>query len=213
MIDTGLRGRVAVVPGANHGIGAATARALAAEGARVLVTYLRLPLEEALARRAAAGESDTPREAQYAVHRAGSADAVVAAIRAAGGLVEAWEADLSDPAAVPILFDHAEAVFGPVEVLVNNAAHWESDTFRPAALTPAAEEPVPWSRPVSITAESHDRHFAVNSRAVAMMMAELARRYAERGADWGRIINVSTDGASGFSGEISYGASKHAMES
>jgi 3-oxoacyl-[acyl-carrier protein] reductase len=46
-----------------------------------------------------------------------------------------------------------------------------------------------------------------------MMMAELARRYAERGADWGRIINVSTDGASGFSGEISYGASKHAMES
>jgi 3-oxoacyl-[acyl-carrier protein] reductase len=134
MIDTGLRGRVAVVPGANHGIGAATARALAAEGARVLVTYLRLPLEEALARRAAAGEYDTPGEVRYAVQRAGSADAVVAAIRAAGGLAEAWEADLSDPAAIPTLFDHAEAVFGPVEVLVNNAAHWESDTFRPAEL-------------------------------------------------------------------------------
>jgi 3-oxoacyl-[acyl-carrier protein] reductase len=53
----------------------------------------------------------------------------------------------------------------------------------------------------------------VNSRAAALMMAEYARRYARRGARWGRIINVSTDGASGFTGEISYGASKHAMES
>jgi 3-oxoacyl-[acyl-carrier protein] reductase len=45
------------------------------------------------------------------------------------------------------------------------------------------------------------------------MMAEYARRYIEQGARWGRIINVSTDGASGFSSEISYGASKHALES
>ena len=64
-----------------------------------------------------------------------------------------------------------------------------------------------------MTPESHDRHFAVNSRAVALLMAEFARRHAGRGSAWGRIINVSTDGASGFSGEISYGASKHAMES
>jgi 3-oxoacyl-[acyl-carrier protein] reductase len=45
------------------------------------------------------------------------------------------------------------------------------------------------------------------------MMAEYARRHIERGARWGRIINVSTDGASGFSSEVSYGASKHALES
>ena len=44
-------------------------------------------------------------------------------------------------------------------------------------------------------------------------MVEYARRHIGRGASWGRIINVSTDGASGFSGEISYGASKHALES
>jgi len=65
----------------------------------------------------------------------------------------------------------------------------------------------------SITVGSHDQHFAVNSRAVALMMAEFARRHVERGARWGHIVNVSTDGASGFRSEVSYGASKHALES
>jgi len=50
-------------------------------------------------------------------------------------------------------------------------------------------------------------------RAVALMMAEYTRRLAGRGASWGRIINVSTDGASGFGTEVSYGASKRALES
>ena len=53
----------------------------------------------------------------------------------------------------------------------------------------------------------------MNSCAVALMMAEYARRLIDRGAKGGRIINVSTDGASGFATEVSYGASKHAMES
>jgi 3-oxoacyl-[acyl-carrier protein] reductase len=44
-------------------------------------------------------------------------------------------------------------------------------------------------------------------------MAEFARRHIARGAEWGRIINVSTGGASCFPSEISYGASKHALES
>jgi 3-oxoacyl-[acyl-carrier protein] reductase len=202
MVDTGLSGRVAVVTGANHGIGAATARALAAEGAAVFITYRRVPTPPSI-----------PAEMPYARYRAQTADAVVAAIREAGGQAEAWEADLAEPAVIPRLFDGAEAAFGPVEVLVNNAAHWESDTFRAAATAPSGEEAVPWSASIAITPESHDRHFAVNSRAVALLMAEFARRHAERGANWGRIINVSTDGASGFSGEITYGASKHAMES
>lgn len=41
MIDPGLHGRVAIVTGANHGIGAATARALASQGARLVLTYYR----------------------------------------------------------------------------------------------------------------------------------------------------------------------------
>ena len=45
------------------------------------------------------------------------------------------------------------------------------------------------------------------------MMAEFARRHIERGARWGRIINVSTAGADRFPSEITYGASKFALES
>jgi 3-oxoacyl-[acyl-carrier protein] reductase len=44
-------------------------------------------------------------------------------------------------------------------------------------------------------------------------MAEYGRRHASRGADWGRVVNVSTDSADCFPGEVSYGASKAALES
>jgi 3-oxoacyl-[acyl-carrier protein] reductase len=44
-------------------------------------------------------------------------------------------------------------------------------------------------------------------------MAEFAHRHVQHGARWGRIINVSTDGAPGFRSEVSYGASKYALES
>jgi len=57
------------------------------------------------------------------------------------------------------------------------------------------------------------KHFAVNSRAVALMMEEYAKRYISRKANWGRIINISSDGAYGHPGAVSYGASKFATES
>jgi 3-oxoacyl-[acyl-carrier protein] reductase len=44
------------------------------------------------------------------------------------------------------------------------------------------------------------------------MMAEFARRHVAHGSNWGRIINISTDGAYSFPSEISYGASKAALE-
>lgn len=195
MIDPGLQGKVAIVTGANHGIGAAVARALAVQGVALLVHFLRLPAQGI---------------GRHAAH-ATSADAVVQAIRDAGGRAEAFEADLADPATVPALFDRTEAVSGPVEILVNNAAHWEPDTSLPETeqrgrLWPSGSLP-------PVTAESHDRSFAVNSRAVALAMREFARRHVARGASRGRIVNVSTGGSPGFSGEVSYGASKHALES
>jgi 3-oxoacyl-[acyl-carrier protein] reductase len=181
MIDTGLEGKVVLVTGANHGIGAATAKAFAGEGAAVFISYL--------------GSSP--------------ADAVIRAIRDRGGRAEACEADLANPAAIPRLFDRLEEAVGPADVLVNNAAHWEADTLIPVG----AEARERMGRPIrTITPESHDRHFAVNTRAVALMIAEYARRHVDRGGRWGRIINVSTDGAYCFPTEVSYGASKLALE-
>ena len=45
MINTGLKNKVVLVTGANHGIGAATAKAFAAESAKVFINYLHLSPE------------------------------------------------------------------------------------------------------------------------------------------------------------------------
>lgn len=100
-----------------------------------------------------------------------------------------------------------------MDVLVNNAGYDSPDTFVPQSRLGQTGKTV-WDFPLAaVTADSHDKHFAVNSRAVAIMMTEYAKRTASRASNWGRIINVSTDGASGFATEVSYGASKHALES
>jgi len=111
-----LTGHVALITGANHGIGAATAKAFAACGALVSLSYLRTRDPE-----------DFPEP--YRANRAKSADEVVAAIRAQGGRVAGMEADLGDAETPARLFDFAEAELGPVDILVNNASGWTSDTF------------------------------------------------------------------------------------
>jgi 3-oxoacyl-[acyl-carrier protein] reductase len=156
---------------------------------------------------------DQPGEDFYRLQQRKTADEVVQMIREAGGRVDCCEADLGDPSSIPRIFDLTERLLGPVDVLVNNAAHCEADTFVPqSALGPEARA-VDGSPMDTITAVKHDRHFAVNSRAVALMIAEYTRRHVARHAHGGSIINVSTDGASGFLSEVSYGASKHALES
>lgn len=210
MVDTGLAGKTAIVTGANHGIGAATAWALAREGACVLAHYLRLGEPAAHRGQPTPAQPGWP---MYLEQQAMSADHVLQAIRDAGGKAEAWEADLGCAQSIPALFDRAEQAFGPVQVLINNHAHCAHDTFLPPGAVAWNTGPDRFFGGSStITEEGIDRHFAVNTRAVALAMAEFARRHVARGARWGRIINVSTDGASNFPGEASYGASKYAVE-
>ena len=193
---SGLDGRVALVTGANHGIGAATARALAASGAAVLVTYLRLrdPVDTGVPR-------------AYADDRAMDASSVVAAIRDAGGRAEAVEADLRDPATAGRLMDAAEAALGPVEVLINNASGWVADTFGPVDADRHGR------RLERVSAASSSQILEVDTRGSALLIAEYAQRHVARGGTWGRIIGLTSAGASGFPSEVSYGAAKAALVS
>jgi 3-oxoacyl-[acyl-carrier protein] reductase len=185
---------VAIVTGANHGIGAATARALAAGGSAVLCAYR--PLDDP-------PDPGTPE--RYRRNRAATADAVVAEIVAGGGRAAALDADLTDATAPARLFDTAEVAFGPVDILVNNATGWVADTFAAAAVDRLGRI----LRPV--TAATWAQQFGVDAMAPALLIAELARRHAARGAAWGRIVGLTSGGPDGFPEEVSYGAAKAAQ--
>lgn len=187
-------GHTAIVTGANHGIGAATAQALARHGCAVLCTFLRVddPADP--------GAPDT-----YQDQRAQDATAVLARIREEGGRAAAAEADLSDPAAAALLFDAAEEQLGPVDILVNNASGWLADTFTPARADRLSRS----LRPV--TAATWTRQFAVDAMGAALMISEFARRHIARQANWGRIIGLTSGGELGFPEEVSYGAAKAAQ--
>jgi len=197
MIDTGLKDKVVLITGANNplGIGAAAARAFAREGARVAITYLRLPPEPHGFQADEAQQAADPGLAYYHGQRMKTADNLLRAIHAGGGQAEALEMDITDSTNIPRLYDWAEKVFGPVDVLVNNAAHYEaSDTI------------------FTITPEALSKTFEVNVYAAVLLTAEFVRRYQKRGGQWGRVINLSTDAAQVFAGQIAYGASKATME-
>ncbi|MFE7707313.1 SDR family NAD(P)-dependent oxidoreductase [Streptomyces sp. NPDC057486] len=91
---TEATGRVALVTGASSGIGAATARLLAARGMRVVVNYLR---------------------------SSKAAEDVVADIEAAGGQAMAVQADVREAAAIESLLEQVQATWGGIDVLVHNA--------------------------------------------------------------------------------------------
>jgi 3-oxoacyl-[acyl-carrier protein] reductase len=173
-MNTSLHGHVALVTGANHGIGAATAIPLAARGAAVLVSYLRIPDR---------GDPNGPQ--LYRDNRASDASQVSAAIQQRGGKVVTIEADLSDADVAERLFDAAETAFGSVDILINNASGWVADTF---SATPQDRF---GHQQVRVSAETFDRQFAVDARASALLIAEFARRHAARGGTWGRIVGLT----------------------
>lgn len=187
-------GHVAIVTGANHGIGAATAEALARQGCAVLCTFFRVEDPP---------DPGTPQA--YRDNRAQDAEAVVARIEADGGRALAVEADLTDPAAPGMLFSTAEERFGPVDILVNNATGWLADTFAPLATDRHGRSLQP------VTAASWNRQFTVDAMGAALMISEFAQRHIARDASWGRIIGLTSGGDLGFPEEVSYGAAKAAQ--
>ncbi|NEE02586.1 SDR family NAD(P)-dependent oxidoreductase [Phytoactinopolyspora halotolerans] len=193
-VQPALAGRVAIVTGANHGIGAATASALARQGAAVLISYLRVD-----------NKPDPGTPDAYNQGRARHAEHVVEEIRNAGGQAEAVEADLSDVSTPAMLFDAAERAFGPVDILVNNASGWMADTF-------TATSTDGFGRTLqAVSATTADRVLNVDARGAALLIAEFARRHIDRGGTWGRIVGLTSGGDMGFPGEVSYGAAKAAQ--
>ncbi|MHC1789309.1 SDR family oxidoreductase [Solidesulfovibrio sp.] len=158
--------RVAIVTGASRGIGAAIARRLAAEGLAVVVNYV-------------AGEA--------------KARAVVKAIVDGGGHGVAIGADVSDSGDAAELFAAAEAVFGGVDVLVNNAGVMQQ------GLVPLAE-----------TDDAlFDRLVSINLRGSFNMLRLAATRLRQGG----RIVNFSSS-VVGLAppGYAVYAATKAAIE-
>jgi 3-oxoacyl-[acyl-carrier protein] reductase len=158
--------QVAIVTGASRGIGAAVAQRLAQDGYAVVVNY--------------AG-------------KAAEAQAVVAAIEAAGGRALAVQADVADPAAVRSLFDQALAAYGRVDVLVNNAG------IMPPALPHLADT----------DDATFDRLFAVNVKGSFNTLREAASRLHTGG----RIVNFSSSVIGlALPGYAVYAATKSAIE-
>jgi 3-oxoacyl-[acyl-carrier protein] reductase len=187
---------VAIVTGANHGIGAATAERFAADGIAVVVTYLRGRVT-----------SDPATPEQYQQNRMRSGDEVIDRITAAGGRAIEIEADLLDATTPAMLFDRAEAEFGPVDIVINNATGWASGDSFVAGTTDPAGRVTP-----GVTAELFDHTFGVDARAGALMIAEFARRHIARDGTWGRIVGLTSGGPNGFPSEVTYGAAKMALE-
>lgn len=170
-----LAGKVAIVTGVSRqaGIGAAIAQELVRAGAAVFVTHFR----------------EYDRRQKWGI-APGEPESILAGLgaRAAG-----IELDLSDPSAVVNLFDRAISHFGHVDVLVNNAAHWESGGI------------------VDVSAGQLDRHYAINVRAAVLLCSEFVRRRSsDRG---GRIINITSGQLrSPMPGEVAYAVTKAGLD-
>lgn len=179
-----LDGHVVVVTGASRGIGAEIARLFAAEGGRVVAAARTLR------------EGDHP--------LAGSLETTVAAIHAAGGVAEAVTANIAEPAECEQLIAAARRIYGPVDVLVNNAAL----TY----YLPITDYPLnKWMR-----------SWAVNFHAPFILSQLVLKDMIPRRG--GAIVNISSgaaigpgrgpyaDPAVGARGGTCYGAEKAALE-
>ena len=173
-----------VVTGASRGIGAEIARLFAAEGGRVICA------------------ARTLREGDHQL--AGSLETTVASIRAAGGEARAFTANIAEPAECEKLIGAARESYGPIDVLVNNAA---LTYYLPI-------KDFPLNRWLRSWAVNFHAPFVLSQLALAEM---IPRRT-------GAIVNISSgaaigpgrgpypDPAIGARGGTCYGAEKAALE-
>jgi citronellol/citronellal dehydrogenase len=178
-----LTGKVAIVTGASRGIGQQIAELFAAEGAKVVCA------------------ARTLNEGEHKMLE-GSLSRTVELIRAKGGEATAITADVSVEAECQALVESARAAFGPIDILVNNAAlnyYLPTDTY-------------PTNRWV--------RCFAINVHAPFILSKAVLPDMIARRA--GAIVNISSGAAIGpgrgpyedkvVHGGVMYGASKAALE-
>jgi NAD(P)-dependent dehydrogenase (short-subunit alcohol dehydrogenase family) len=178
-----LQGKVAVVTGASRGIGQQIAELFASEGARVVCA------------------ARTMNEGEHRMLE-GSLTRTVELIRAKGGEAAPVTADVSSEADCIALIEAARRLYGPVDVLVNNAA---LNYYLPT-------ETYPTNRWV--------RCFAINVHAPFILSKEVLKDMIPRRA--GAIVNISSGAAIGpgrgpyedkaVRGGVMYGASKAALE-
>ena len=157
-----LQGKVAVVTGASRGIGRAIALELARQGAAVVVNYHR---------------------------SAEAAEAVVQAIREAGGQAEAFQADVSQEDQAKALIAFAQKTFGGIHILVNNAGITRDQLLMML-------KPEDWD--IVIRTNLYGTYYCTKAALRPMMRQR-----------FGRIINItSVAGLIGNPGQTNYSASK-----
>jgi NAD(P)-dependent dehydrogenase (short-subunit alcohol dehydrogenase family) len=150
-LEADLTGRVALVTGASSGLGRRFAQTLARAGASVVVAARRIDRLEDL----------------------------VAELAEAGGSAAAVQLDVCDAEAIRLAVDAAEARFGIVDILINNAGVADANYATRLSL------------------ETIDRTIDVNFRAPFLLAVETARRLMAAGKP-GRIVNISSSGAYHF---------------
>jgi 3-oxoacyl-[acyl-carrier protein] reductase len=160
------KSRTALVTGASRGIGRAIAKRFASEGYVVIA-------------------NDVATQGAALAELAGE-------IAAEGGRCEEITADVGDPVQVTAMADKAVGVFGPVDVLVNNAG--VLSVHRVEELDP----------------DEWDRMFRVNVKGTFLVTKALLKHFRQRKA--GRIVNIaSIGGKQSAAGQVHYCASKAAV--